>query len=159
MTSNDTNAKTIALLAKHNNFGMDGDQITIVQQGQGVPALENNNAKIACSGNKILTKPHGHGDVHALMYSCNVAKSWLDSGSIEYVVFFQDTNGLAFHTLPLALGLTTKLNLVMNSLAVPRKAKQAIGGIVQLTKENGDQRYIHYIIFDDAVVCLLFVLP
>ena len=47
MTSGDTNAKTVALLKKHGNFGMDDDQITIVQQGQGVPALSDNNAAIA----------------------------------------------------------------------------------------------------------------
>lgn len=137
MTSNDTNAKTVDLLQKHHYFGMDSDQITIVQQGQGVPALENNNAKIALkSPYQILTKPHGHGDIHALLYSHKVVKTWLDSGTIEYVVFFQDTNGLAFHTLPLALGLSVKLDLVMNSLAVPRKAKQAIGAITQLTNSH-----------------------
>ena len=50
----------------------------------------------------------------------------------------QDTNGLAFHTLPLMLGVSKELGLVMNSLAVPRKAKQAIGGIAKLTKTGTD---------------------
>lgn len=54
--------------------------------------------------------------------------------------FFQDTNGLCFHTLPLALGVSSKLGLIMNSMAVPRKAKQAVGGITKLehvdTKEE-----------------------
>ena len=50
----------------------------------------------------------------------------------------QDTNGLAFHTLPLMLGVSKELGLVMNSLAVPRKAKQAIGGIAKLTKIGTD---------------------
>ena len=68
MTSGDTNAKTVALLKEHANFGMDDDQITIVQQGQGVPALSDNNAAIALDPSdpcKVLAKPHGHGDVHA----------------------------------------------------------------------------------------------
>ena len=149
MTSNDTNAKTVALLETNNYFGMDKDQITIVQQGQGVPALESNNARIAVvnNGETILTKPHGHGDVHALLYSNHVVKSWLNDLGLDYVVFFQDTNGLAFHTLPLALGVSRKLNLVMNSLAVPRKAKQAIGGIAQLTNEQGDQRCVCVFVF------------
>lgn len=47
MVSNDTSAGTISLLAENDNFGMDADQITIVQQGDGVPALLDNNAKIA----------------------------------------------------------------------------------------------------------------
>lgn len=44
---------------------------------------------------------------------------------------------LAFHTLPLALGVSSKLGLIMNSITCPRKAKQAIGAITKLTK--GDQ--------------------
>eukprot|EP00957_Ditylum_brightwellii_P170384 12969123-Ditylum_brightwellii.AAC.1 len=52
----------------------------------------------------------------------------------------QDTNGLAFHTLPLALGVSVKFDLAMNSIAVPRKAKQAIGGITRLENEKGEQR-------------------
>lgn len=36
----------------------------------------------------ILTKPHGHGDVHALMHSSGTAKSWKEAGC-EWVVFMQ----------------------------------------------------------------------
>jgi UDP-sugar pyrophosphorylase len=133
MTSGDTNEKTIHLLQKNNYFGMDKKQVTIVQQGQGVPALMDNNAKIAIEPQEytIVTKPHGHGDVHALLYSEKVATKWYDAG-VKWILFFQDTNGLAFHTLPLMLGVSKKLDLIMNSLAVPRKAKQAIGGIAKL---------------------------
>lgn len=139
MTSGDTNDKTVALLSKNNYFGMDEDQITIVQQGKGVPALYDNDAHIALVPDDpydIQMKPHGHGDIHALLHSHGVAKSWLGKG-IEWTVFFQDTNGLAFHTLALSLGVSAKLGLVMNSITCPRKAKQAIGAITKLTK--GDQ--------------------
>jgi len=61
---------------------------------------------------------------------------------LEWVIFFQDTNGLAFHTLALALGVSKSSDLVMNSIAVPRKAKQAIGGIATLKNEQGDERYV-----------------
>lgn len=136
MTSGDTNAKTVALLRKNNYFGMDEDQITIVQQGQGVPALSDNYAHIALDSNDpydIQMKPHGHGDIHALLHSHGVAKSWLEKG-MKWTVFFQDTNGLAFNTLALSLGVSSKLDLVMNSITCPRKAKQAIGAIVKLKK-------------------------
>jgi len=139
MTSGDTNDKTVALLKKKNYFGMDEDQITIVLQGKGVPALFDNDAHIALAGDDpydILMKPHGHGDIHALLHSHNVAKSWLQKG-IKWTVFFQDTNGLAFHTLALALGVSSKRDLIMNSITCPRKAKQAIGAVTKLTK--GDQ--------------------
>lgn len=139
MTSGDTNEKTVALLKKNNYFGMDEDQITIVQQGKGVPALFDNDAHITLASDDaydIQMKPHGHGDIHALLHSHNVAKSWLEKG-IEWTVFFQDTNGLAFHTLALALGVSSKRDLIMNSITCPRKAKQAIGAITKLTK--GDE--------------------
>jgi len=143
MTSGDTNERTVQLLKTNNYFGMDQDQITIVQQGKGVPALLDNHAKIATDPDcptKIVTKPHGHGDIHALLYSAGVAKKWLAAGC-KWLVLFQDTNGLAFHTLPLMLGVSTKLDLIMNSLAVPRKAKQAIGGIAKLHhKKNGEYK-------------------
>lgn len=142
MVSNDTRAGTEKLLKDNKNFGMEDDQISIVQQGAGVPALLDNSAKFAMDDTtkKIVTKPHGHGDIHELLYTSGVAKNWLDKKGIGWVCFFQDTNGLAFHTLPLMLGVSTELNLVMNSLAVPRKAKQAIGGIAKLVKKaNPDE--------------------
>ena len=143
MTSQDTNEGTVNLLEKNHYFGMDKHQITLVQQGQGVPALMDNDAKIALeSPSKVSTKPHGHGDVHSLLFTHKVAKEWVDDG-IQWIAFFQDTNGLAFHTLPLVLGVSKKYDLVMNSLAVPRKAKQAIGGISKLVNDKGDERYVN----------------
>eukprot|EP00574_Skeletonema_japonicum_P005221 CAMPEP_0201716866 /NCGR_PEP_ID=MMETSP0593-20130828/2736_1 /ASSEMBLY_ACC=CAM_ASM_000672 /TAXON_ID=267983 /ORGANISM="Skeletonema japonicum, Strain CCMP2506" /LENGTH=739 /DNA_ID=CAMNT_0048206769 /DNA_START=97 /DNA_END=2316 /DNA_ORIENTATION=- len=140
MTSGDTNAKTVALLSANNYFGMDKDQITIVQQGLGVPALYDNDAHIALDTEDpydIQMKPHGHGDIHALLHSNGVAKAWQAQG-MKWTVFFQDTNGLAFHTLALSLGVSSKMGLIMNSITCPRKAKQAIGAITKLTK--GDQQ-------------------
>jgi len=138
MTSGDTNDKTVALLSANNYFGMEKDQITIVQQGQGVPALYDNDAHIAVDSDDpydIQMKPHGHGDIHALLHSNGVAKAWKSQG-MKWTVFFQDTNGLAFHTLALSLGVSSKMGLIMNSITCPRKAKQAIGAITKLTKGN-----------------------
>lgn len=146
MTSVDTNDATVALLKRNNNFGMEASQITIVQQGQGVPALLDNEARIAHKSKSewftLQTKPHGHGDIHSLMHMNGVAKKWLNSGT-KWMVLFQDTNGLAFHSLPLMLGVSKRLGFVMNSMAVPRKAKQAVGGIALLTKSRtGEKRYV-----------------
>jgi len=138
MTSGDTNQKTVELLEKNNYFGMDKKQITIVQQGQGVPALNDNDARMVFeseSFTRVQTKPHGHGDIHELMHKHGVAKKWKDDG-MEYMVLFQDTNGLAFHTLPLMLGVSDNLGLIMNSLTVPRKAKEAIGAITMLKNDK-----------------------
>lgn len=139
MTSGDTDEKTVALLEKHGYFGMERDQVTIVKQGTGVPALLDNRARMALDTENIYDvqmKPHGHGDIHSLLYTHGVAKDWLEKKGMEWMVFFQDTNGLAFHTLALSLGVSSKLGLVMNSIACPRKAGQAIGGIAKLSKED-----------------------
>lgn len=47
MTSGDTNDKTIQLLKDNDYFGLQTSQVTIVQQGMGVPALMDNEARIA----------------------------------------------------------------------------------------------------------------
>ncbi|KAI2496873.1 UTP--glucose-1-phosphate uridylyltransferase [Fragilaria crotonensis] len=125
MTSADTNAGTVALLEQNNYFGMKKECVTIIQQGDGVPALYDNDASIALEPNN--------------QYKVN----WVAQG-IQWITFFQDTNGLAFHTLPLALGVSKENDLIMNSLAIPRKAKQAIGAIAKLThEETGETRTIN----------------
>lgn len=148
MTSKDTHEKTFNLLTSNKFFGMHSSQVTLVQQGVGVPAIGDNDARIALAGDgkdihfKLITKPHGHGDIHELMYSHGVAEKWLNDG-VEWITMFQDTNGLAFHALPLMLGVSSKGNLIMNSLTVPRKAKQAIGAIVKLRNdETGEYRSV-----------------
>jgi len=90
MVSNDTRKRTLELLKEKNNFGMEEGQISIVQQGSGVPALLDNNAKFALddSTKKVITKPHGHGDIHELLFTSGVAKSWVEKG-INWLCFFQ----------------------------------------------------------------------
>jgi len=147
MVSKDTQEGMIHLLKKNSNFGLDSSQIIFVKQGEGVPALINNDAQIALDPSdpyKFLTKPHGHGDVHALLHENSVPQKWIKDYGTRFIVFFQDTNGLAFHTLAAALGVTVKRGFVMNSIATPRKAKQAIGGITRLTKtDTAEERTIN----------------
>jgi UDP-sugar pyrophosphorylase len=149
MTSADTNLGTIALLRKNNYFGMNRNDITIVQQGQGVIAAVDDRGRMISevknTGHwfKVQTKPHGHGDIHHLLYVHGVAKKWKEEKGIKWITMFQDTNGLAFHTLPLTLGVSKEMGLIMNSLTVPRKAKQAVGGIVKLQNQTtGEFRYV-----------------
>jgi len=139
MTSQDTHELTMQLLQRNGYFGMKRSQLWVVPQGQGVPALADNDANLMLDPEqetRVWTKPHGHGDIHALLYEYKVVRDWKEKLGLEYMVLFQDTNGLAFHTLPLMLGVSIKLNLVMNSLTVPRKAKQAIGAIAKLTHQQ-----------------------
>ena len=96
-----------------------------------------NTAKLALDdkGN-ISTKPHGHGDIHNLLYDSGVAAKWRDMGK-EWMVFIQDTNALAMKAIPSVLGVSRKHDLEMNSICVQRKPGEAMGAIVKLTKEDG----------------------
>lgn len=71
-----------------------------------VACLADNDAHLALEKNdpyQVQQKPHGHGDVHALLYSTGLVKRWQQKG-VQWVCFFQDTNGLVFRALPAALG-------------------------------------------------------
>ncbi|WVZ20644.1 hypothetical protein V8G54_007966 [Vigna mungo] len=120
MTSDDTHGRTLELLESNSYFGMQPTQVTLLKQ----------------------TKPHGHGDVHSLLYSSGILKVWYDAG-LKWVLFFQDTNGLLFKAIPAALGVSASKQYHVNSLAVPRKAKEAIGGITRLTHSDGRSMVIN----------------
>lgn len=70
MTSDDTHALTVSLLESNNYYGMDPNQITIMKQEK-VPTLLDVDARLALVPGKLIieTKPHGHGDIHTLLYS------------------------------------------------------------------------------------------
>ena len=86
-----------------------------------MPALLDNNSRIALDSEKfrVITKPHGNGDIHNLLYDSGVAKKWRDNGK-EWMVFIQDTNALALKAIPSVLGVSKKNNWQMNTICVPR---------------------------------------
>ncbi|KAL3504295.1 hypothetical protein ACH5RR_034136 [Cinchona calisaya] len=138
MTSDDTHSRTVDLLEFNAYFGMKPTQVKLLKQEK-VACLIDNDAHLALEPNnkyKIQTKPHGHGDVHSLLYSSGLLKQWHDAG-LRWVLFFQDTNGLLFKAIPASLGVSAAKQYHVNSLAVPRKAKDAIGGITKLTHKDG----------------------
>lgn len=138
MTSDDTHERTLALLESNAYFGMKPTQVTLLKQEK-VACLADNDARLALDPQnkyRIQTKPHGHGDVHSLLYSSGLLYKWHDAG-VKWVLFFQDTNGLLFKAIPASLGVSATNQYQVNSLAVPRKAKEAIGGISKLTHADG----------------------
>jgi UDP-sugar pyrophosphorylase len=137
MTSDDTHDRTVALLTDHNYFGASPDQITLLKQEK-VACIQDNDAHLALDPKDsylIQTKPHGHGDVHMLLHTSGVAQQWAAQG-LKWVCFFQDTNGLVFRGLPAALGVSATHQYDINSLAVPRRAGEAIGAITTLTSPS-----------------------
>ncbi|ESQ46642.1 hypothetical protein EUTSA_v10000457mg [Eutrema salsugineum] len=144
MTSDDTHSRTQELLKSNSYFGMKPTQVHLLKQEK-VACLDDNDARLALDPHnkyKIQTKPHGHGDVHSLLYSSGLLDKWLDAG-LKWVLFFQDTNGLLFNAIPASLGVSATKQYHVNSLAVPRKAKEAIGGITKLTHADGRSMVIN----------------
>eukprot|EP00439_Symbiodinium_sp_Y106_P056706 s793_g7.t5 len=132
MASADTDAGIRELLARHSYFGLDEDQVTILVQEK-VAALANSDALLSMAGPyKVATKPHGHGDVHFLLHSAGLVERWLGQGR-KWVLFFQDTNTLYLATFLCSLGVSARHSLEVNSVAMPRKAKEA----EPLLKANG----------------------
>ena len=132
MTSGDTHEKTVALLEENDNFGMAEGQITLVKQ-ELVPALMDNSARFALSESDpfcVQTKPHGHGDVHMLLHMKGVASRWAEQEGRKWIVFFQDTNGLVFRSVPAAVGVSAANAFALNSLTVPRKPSEPVGVFV-----------------------------
>ncbi|KAL4278490.1 hypothetical protein GQ457_03G032310 [Hibiscus cannabinus] len=204
MTSDDTHARTLDLLESNSYFGMKPTQVHLLKQEK-VACLEDNDARLALDPYdkyKIQTKPHGHGDVHSLLYSSGLLNVWYVSNSyiaskiwnlekkyscfcklpyssvlpviimlflcgmgtpylmmfvsalalaslyrrdagLRWVLFFQDTNGLLFKAIPASLGVSALKHYHVNSLAVQRKAKEAIGGITRLTHSDGRSMVIN----------------
>jgi UDP-sugar pyrophosphorylase len=136
MTSDDTNTGTIKLLEENNYFGLMKEQVTIVKQ-QKIPAMLDNDCHFALIKDKLLidTKPHGHGDVHTLLYQHGVIENWSKMGK-KWVVFFQDTNALIFNAVPSALGVSIDNSFVINSITIPRRPGEAVGAICKLTNEE-----------------------
>ena len=123
MTSEDTHDRTKEFLDKNSNFGMKKEQIIFIKQNK-VPAILDNDCHLALQKDKflLLTKPHGHGDIHFLLYQSGLAQKWLDEGK-KYMIQFMDTNALAFNCVLSTIGASVKYNYDINSTFVTRRAQ------------------------------------
>jgi len=134
MTSGDTHEQTLSLLETNEFFGLQRNQVAILKQ-ENVPALQDVNACISSTRGSIETKPHGHGDVHALLHQKGLTKQWAGEGC-KWLIMFQDTNPLVFRSLCATLGVSVKNDFTVNSFAVPRRPGEAVGGIATLEDEK-----------------------
>lgn len=131
MTSDDTDPLTRKLLADNDNFGFDDGQVVIVKQDK-VAALKDGNAGLSMKGRwTVETKPHGHGDVHHLLYREGLVDKWHAEGR-RHVVFLQDTNALVINSVLPTLGVSVAKGFHMNSICIPRLAGEAAGAIARL---------------------------
>lgn len=137
MTSGDTDPLTRQLLKDNNYFGRDPDLVTIVTQDK-VAALKDGNAGLALDDDdrwSVQTKPHGHGDVHHLLYREGIVDKWEKEGK-THVVFLQDTNALVINSVVPTLGVSVSKGFHMNSICIPRLAGEAAGAIARLEHQS-----------------------
>lgn len=138
MTSDDTHDRTVQLLEAEEYFGLKASQVYVLKQEK-VACLMDSDACLAKDPkdpSQIETKPHGHGDVHSLLHASGLARKMLEDG-FEWLVFFQDTNGLFFRALLPTLGVSAEGAIDMNSVSVPRRPKDAMGAITRLVRRDG----------------------
>jgi UDP-sugar pyrophosphorylase len=133
MTSEVTHADTLQLLEAHDYFGMNRSQLTLLKCSVMVPAFLDNEARFEVKHGVISSKPHGHGDVHTKLLQSGLLQKWVGAGN-KWVMFFQDTNALAFTAFLSFLGVSAQYDYDMNFMTAPRVPKEASGGIIKITK-------------------------
>jgi UDP-sugar pyrophosphorylase len=135
MVSKDTGPMTIQSLESNDYFGLQKDQVHILQQ-ELVPAIADNDGMLALESKyKLILKPHGHGDIHMLLHTSGLAAR-LEQEGIEHLLFIQDTNGQVFNAMPAALGVSVEKGYDFNSIAVNRIPGEAVGGLAKLVRED-----------------------
>ena len=149
MTSGDTDPLTRQLLKDNNNFGFDEGQVMIVKQDK-VCALKDGNAGLSMKSKwEIETKPHGHGDVHHLLYREGLVDKWYNEGK-KHVIFLQDTNALVINSVLPTLGVSIAKSFHMNSICIPRLAGEAAGAIARLEHKTDPEK-----VRTDTTNCIL----
>mmetsp|Transcript_1188 Transcript_1188/g.2519 ORF Transcript_1188/g.2519 Transcript_1188/m.2519 type:complete len:727 (+) Transcript_1188:114-2294(+) len=139
MTSDDTDPLTRRLLEDNDNFGFDEGQVVIVKQDK-VAALSNGNAGLSMKSKWVVeTKPHGHGDVHHLLYREGLVDKWYTEGR-KHVIFLQDTNALVINSVLPTLGVSIEKGFHMNSICIPRLAGEAAGAIARLEHKTDPEK-------------------
>jgi len=137
MTSGDTDAATRQLLADNDNFGLKDVQIVCQDK---VPALMNSEAGLSMKSRwEVETKPHGHGDVHHLLFREGHVDKWEKAGR-RHVVFLQDTNALVVNSILPTLGVSIAKGFHMNSICIPRLAGEAAGAIARLDHKTDPEK-------------------
>ena len=111
----------------------------IVKQDK-VAALSNGNAGLSMKSKwEIETKPHGHGDVHHLLYKTGLVDKWYNEGK-QHVIFLQDTNALVINSVLPTLGVSIAKGFHMNSICIPRLAGEAAGAIARLEHKTDPEK-------------------
>lgn len=140
MTSDDTHSRTINYLSENSNFGLLNDELYIIKQNK-VPCFLNKNGDLAYNNKgDLIMKPHGHGDVHMLLYQNGLVDIFYNLEK-KWIVFFQDTNILTFDAVVPTIGISSEKDIDFNFITTNRKPGEAVGCIVTLHDHvNGSKK-------------------
>ena len=141
MTSDDTHARVSQMLEQHRHYGLAPTQVTLLKQNK-VAALADSDARFVCEPDdpyRLLTKPHGHGDLHALLHASGLAAKWLREGR-RWLFLFQDSSTLYFSTYLATLGVAAERGLAMAFATTPRRAKMALGVLATLAPDKPEMK-------------------
>eukprot|EP00796_Vickermania_ingenoplastis_P011106 gene11106-7732_t len=138
MTSDETHQNTLQLIQELGFNGVMKHLLVLKQEA--VFCFSDAAGHLALSEcGKLIRKPHGHGDVHSLLYRAMNEDGvpwvdhWVDDG-YQHIAFFQDTNSIITVTMPLAIAMSELKDLHMNFSCVPRRPKESIGTLCHVRK-------------------------
>ena len=136
MVVEETDSDIRRLLEEHNYFGLKLEQFHLIRQRR-VPAILNLKGEVEFNleTGEILSKPHGHGECHLLMHKSGLAEKFRQQG-LDWLIFFNDTNPLAFRFLPSYLGVGRQKDWETFYICIKRKPGEALGGVSQLVTEG-----------------------
>lgn len=137
MTIPETQAHLRKCFENNNWFGLKEEQVIFLDQST-VPAVVNSkgDADFNPETGEMNQKPYGHGECHLLMHKSGLAKKLKEDG-FKWIIFFNDTNPLAFRFLPSYLGITKERNWETTYICVKRKPGEAIGAICEVQRSDG----------------------
>lgn len=138
MTSDDTHAKTKALIDSEKRFGL--SSIFLLKQDKVASIVDSEGRMQVDEDGLPVTKPHGHGDVHSLLFRSKFPqRRWKGK---KWVVFFQDTNALAMLALPAMLGVSARDKLKVNTMTIRRLVGREMGALARLTNDEGSRTVV-----------------
>jgi hypothetical protein len=135
MTSADTHQPTLKALRNADYFGLSAAQVSCLMQGRVAAIADDTGALAARSPYTLLTKPHGHGDVHSLLHASGLASRWAREG-VHWLYFMQDSSTTYWHHHLASLGVALELQLDCCFVATPRTPKMALGILATMTRSE-----------------------
>lgn len=139
MTIPETQAHIRKCFELHGWFGLKEEQVTFLNQST-VPAVIDirGNVDFDAETGNLRNKPYGHGECHLLMHKSGLAKK-LNEDGFKWIVFFNDTNPLAFRFLPSYLGISKEKEWETTYVCVKRKPGEAVGAVCEVEKSDGSK--------------------